>query len=67
MSLVLAASFAIGTGLNVAGFGLARDLGLGLVFVVWAGWSTWLAVLVWRRRPPFDVLDAVDASPDRRP
>jgi hypothetical protein len=30
---------------------------MGLVFAIWAAWSVWLAVLVWRRRLPLDSLD----------
>ncbi|CAN5665799.1 hypothetical protein BH20CHL7_BH20CHL7_02930 [soil metagenome] len=62
LSLGLGVLLALGTGLNVLGLGLLRDISLGLVFITWAGWSIWLAVLIWRRRPPFDALDAPHPS-----
>jgi hypothetical protein len=58
LSLLLGGLIALGTNFNVLGFGLGRDLGMGLVFAIWAAWSVWLAVLVWRRRLPLDSLDA---------
>lgn len=57
LSLGLGVLLAIGTALGFIGFGAARDVGLAVVFVLWAAWAAWLAFLVWRRRPPFDVLD----------
>jgi hypothetical protein len=53
LSAVLAALAWIGASFNVLGFGIARDAALGLVFMLWATWSVWLALLMWRRRPPF--------------
>jgi hypothetical protein len=52
-SIVLGALFWASTALNVAGEGLARDATLGVVFVLWAAWSIWLAMLLWRHRSPF--------------
>ena len=62
LSVLLGGLIAAGTAMNVLGLTLVRDIGLGFVFVLWAAWSIWMAVLVWRRRPPFDALDASDAS-----
>jgi hypothetical protein len=53
LSAVLAALAWIGTAFNVLGFGLARDGALGIVFLLWAVWSVWLSLLLWRRQPPF--------------
>lgn len=58
LSLLVAGLVALATGSNVLGYGLIRDAGLGLAFVLWAAWSVWLAALVWRRRSPFEALDA---------
>jgi hypothetical protein len=63
LSLLLGGLIAVGTALNVLGLALARDVGLGVVFVLWAGWSLWLGVLVWRRVPPFHALDASVVPP----
>ncbi len=63
LSILLGGLIAAGTALNVVGLALVRDIGLGLVFILWAAWSVWLAMLVWRRRPPFDVLDAEGHGP----
>ncbi len=41
---------------NVFGLGIARDASLGIVFVLWAAWSIWLIILLWRRRAPFETL-----------
>jgi hypothetical protein len=41
---------------NVFGLGIARDASLGIVFVLWAAWSIWLIILLWRRRAPFATL-----------
>jgi hypothetical protein len=41
---------------NVFGMGIARDAALGIVFVLWAAWSIWLIILLWRRRAPFATL-----------
>ena len=57
LSAVLTALAWIGAACNVVGFGLARDATLGVVFLLWAAWSIWLARLLWRRRPPFDCPD----------
>lgn len=61
LSLALGGMMAVGAGLTALGFGTARDAGLGIVFILWAGWSIWLAILVWRRHPPFDIPDAAAA------
>lgn len=58
LSLILGGLFATVTGLNMLGLGAVRDVGLGIVFIAWAAWSAWLAVMIWRRRPPFEILDA---------
>lgn len=63
LSLLLGGLIAAGTALNVLGLALARDVGLGVVFVLWTGWSVWLAVIVWRRVPPFHTLDASVVRP----
>jgi hypothetical protein len=61
---VLGALAWIGTAFNVLGFGLARDGTLGIMFLLWAVWSVWLALMLWRRQPPFtnrcrcEVIDA---------
>lgn len=57
LSLLLGGLIGLGTAFNVLGFGLGRDVSLGVAFVLWAAWSVWLAVLVWRRRLPFETLD----------
>lgn len=63
LSLLVGGLVALATAFTVLGHGLIRDTGLGLAFVLWAGWSIWLAILVWRRRSPFE---ALDASMDRQ-
>lgn len=63
LSFVLAMVSAIGAALNLLGLGLARDALLGVLFVLWAAWSVWLAALVWRRAEPFGVLDPPRARP----
>jgi len=57
LGLVLGAFTGAATVLNVVGVGILRDVVLGAGFGLWAVWSVWLAVLVWRRRSPFDRLD----------
>jgi len=57
LSAVLAGLAWTGAAFNVVGFGLARDATLGIVFLLWAAWSIWLARLLWHQRPPFDGLD----------
>lgn len=39
--------------LNVLGVGVARDVALGLMFVLLTVWLVWLALLLNRRAPPF--------------
>jgi hypothetical protein len=60
LGLALGVIVAVGTALTVLGLGLMRDIGLGLVFVMWFAWAIWLAKLIWRRQPPFDHLEAAD-------
>ena len=62
LTLTLGGLFVGSAGLNVLGLGLVRDVTLGGLFILWAAWSAWLAVLVWRRTPPFDALDARAAA-----
>ena len=61
LSAVLAALAWIGAACNVVGLGLARDATLGVVFLLWAAWSIWLASLLWR--PAAAVRLAADDSP----
>lgn len=49
LSLALAVAAIVVAVLTLAGFGAARDLVLGLFFVGWFAWSSWLLVLFWRR------------------
>ncbi len=65
LSLILGGLFAVGAGLTALDLGAARDVGLGIVFVLWVVWSVWLAVLIWQRRLPFHDLDAAGAMPAR--
>ena len=52
LSIALGALFLVSAGANVSGVGLARDALLAVIFGLWFAWDVWLAVLVWRRRPP---------------
>ena len=58
-SLMLGALFVVGALLNALGLGLGPRAGLGVLvatgfaFVVLAVWMIWLALLLWRREPPF--------------
>ena len=52
LSVALGALFLASAAANVLGFGLARDAVLAAIFALWFAWDLWLAVLVWRRRPP---------------
>lgn len=63
LGIVLGVLVAIGTALNVLGLALVRDVGLGVVFVLWLAWAIWLARLIWRRAPPFQSLDREAAGP----
>ena len=56
LSWTLGGLFLLGAAFNAVGFGLGRDAILGVVFVAWFAWDIWLAVLVWRRRSPFNTL-----------
>jgi hypothetical protein len=55
--------FQIATVFDVLGFGTARDVALGGVFVTWIVWDVWLAMLVWGRRSPFG--DLTRPAPQR--
>ena len=45
------AAAAIGVVVNVLGFGLARDVMLGVVFTLWTAWWIWLLVRFVRSSP----------------
>ena len=49
---MLGALFLLSAAANVVALGLARDGLLAVIFGLWFAWDVWLAVLVWRRRPP---------------
>jgi hypothetical protein len=51
LSVALAAAAAIGGVVNVLGFGLARDVMLGVVFTLWTAWWIWLLVRFVRSSP----------------
>jgi len=53
VSMVFGSLASISAAFNVLGLGLARDATLGAGFAIWTVWSIWVAVLLWRRRPPF--------------
>ena len=53
MALALAAGAVVGILLNMAGLGLARDVVLGIVFVLWTAWWLVLLVALLRNDPPF--------------
>ena len=52
LSIGLGVLFLISAAGNVLGLGLLRDGTLGVIFGLWFAWDVWLAMLVWRRRPP---------------
>jgi hypothetical protein len=54
LTIALGALFGIGAALTALGLGVVRDATLLVIFPVWTVWSIWLAVALWRRRPPFD-------------
>ena len=56
LTWALGVLFVASAAFNVLGFGLVRDATLGVVFVAWFAWDVWLAVLIWRRRSPFNSL-----------
>ena len=64
VSMVLGALFFTGALLNALGLGLGPRAGVGVLVVVGLAfaalgvWLTWLAVLLWRRRPPFAEMTA---------
>lgn len=57
LSLTLAALAAIGSMFTLLDVEVVRYAGLALFFVLWIGWTAWLLVLLWRRKPPFVELD----------
>ena len=51
LSLALAAAAAVvGVAANVMSFNLARDVMLGITFLLWTAWWIWLLVLLLRAR-----------------
>ncbi|MBA3779240.1 MAG: hypothetical protein H0X16_08085 [Chloroflexi bacterium] len=52
LNLALGVIVLVGTPLNFLGFGLARDVGAGVIFVLWFAWGVWLAVLLRRDLRP---------------
>jgi hypothetical protein len=56
LSLALSAVAAIGGVFTALDLDVARYIALGLVFTLWTIWSIWLIVLLWQRRPPFELL-----------
>lgn len=49
LTIALGGFYWLATGLNILGFGTARDAALGAVFALWDVWSIWLAWLLARR------------------
>jgi hypothetical protein len=60
LSIALGILFLGSAAANAVGFGFARDAVLAVIFGLWFVWDVWLAVLVWRRRPP--LADRADAA-----
>jgi hypothetical protein len=50
LSLALAAAAVVGVAANVMSFNLARDVMLGITFLLWTAWWIWLLVLLLRAR-----------------
>jgi hypothetical protein len=56
LSLALAALAGIASVFTLLDIEVVRYAALALFFALWMGWSAWLLVLLWRRRPPFTEL-----------
>lgn len=63
LSLAVGVIFLLAALLNALGLGLGTDAGLGVLagaavaYTALTAWLIWLAVLLWRRRPPFQEVE----------